>query len=152
VNIALIEERRPVLGAVYLPASGALYTGRKDGGAFMEDGGGRHRIRIRPFPAAGITVTVSRTYGAGAEIDRFLSRYGVARQIDAGSSLKFCLIARGEADIYPRYGGSNEWDTAAGHAVLAAAGGTVREIDDGPELLYGKARFSNPWFIAWGGP
>ncbi len=151
VNIALIEQRRPVLGAVYLPASSELYAGRKDAGAFMEDDGGRRRIAIRPFPSTGITVTVSRTYGAGRDIDRFLARYDVARQIDAGSSLKFCLIARGEADVYPRYGGSNEWDTAAGHAVLAAAGGSVREIDDGPELLYGKARFSNPWFIAWGG-
>ncbi|MDE0407972.1 MAG: 3'(2'),5'-bisphosphate nucleotidase CysQ, partial [Alphaproteobacteria bacterium] len=151
VNIALIEQRRPVLGAVYLPASGELYAGRQDGGAFLEDGGGRRAIRTRRFPASGITVTVSRTYGAGRDIDRFLARYDVARQIDAGSSLKFCLIARGEADVYPRYGGSNEWDTAAGHAVLAAAGGSVREINDGPELLYGKARFSNPWFIAWGG-
>ena len=151
VNIALIEQRRPVLGAVYLPASDELYAGRAGAGAFMEDGNGRRNIAIRPFPSTGITVTVSRTYGAGREIDRFLARYDVARQIDAGSSLKFCLIARGEADVYPRYGGSNEWDTAAGHAVLAAAGGSVREIDDGPELLYGKARFSNPWFIAWGG-
>ena len=151
VNIALIEQRRPVMGAVYLPASGELYAGRKGGGAFMEDSGGRRKIAIRPFPSTGITVTVSRTYGAGRDIDRFLARYDVARQIDAGSSLKFCLIARGEADVYPRYGGSNEWDTAAGHAVLAAAGGSVREIDDGPELRYGKARFSNPWFIAWGG-
>ncbi len=151
VNIALIEERRPVLGAVYLPASGELYAGRAGGGAFLEDGDGRRTIAIRPFPETGITVTVSRTYGAGRDIDRFLARYDVARQIDAGSSLKFCLIARGEADVYPRYGGSNEWDTAAGHAVLAAAGGSVREINDGPELLYGKARFSNPWFIAWGG-
>ena len=151
VNIALIEQRRPVLGAVYLPASDELYAGRTGAGAFMEDGNGRRSIAIRPFPSTGITVTVSRTYGAGREIDRFLARYDVARQIDAGSSLKFCLIARGEADVYPRYGGSNEWDTAAGHAVLAAAGGSVREIDDGPELLYGKARFSNPWFIAWGG-
>ena len=151
VNIALIEECRPVLGAVYLPASDELYAGRKGGGAFLEDGGGRRTIAIRSFPETGITVTVSRTYGAGTDIDRFLARYDVARQIDAGSSLKFCLIARGEADVYPRYGGSNEWDTAAGHAVLAAAGGSVREINDGPELLYGKARFSNPWFIAWGG-
>ena len=151
VNIALIENGRPVLGAVYLPASDELYAGRKGGGAFLEDGGGRRTIAIRSFPETGITVTVSRTYGAGTDIDRFLARYDVARQIDAGSSLKFCLIARGEADVYPRYGGSNEWDTAAGHAVLAAAGGSVREINDGPELLYGKARFSNPWFIAWGG-
>ena len=151
VNIALIENGRPVLGAVYLPASDELYAGRKGSGAFLEDSGGRRTIAIRPFPKTGITVTVSRTYGAGTDIDRFLARYDVARQIDAGSSLKFCLIARGEADVYPRYGGSNEWDTAAGHAVLAAAGGSVREINDGPELLYGKARFSNPWFIAWGG-
>ncbi len=150
VNIALIRDGRPVLGAVYLPVSGELYGGLEGHGAFLEDGEGRRAVRTRPFPPEGITVAVSRTYGAGVDLDRFLSRYRVARQIDAGSSLKFCLVARGEADVYPRYGGSNEWDTAAGHAVLAAAGGAVRRIDDGPELGYGKPRFSNPWFIAWG--
>lgn len=152
VNIALIEDRRPVLGVVYLPASDELYAGRNDSGAFLENRSGRRSIGTRRFPETGITVTVSRTYGAGVELDRFLARYDVAGQIDAGSSLKFCLIACGQADVYPRYGGSNEWDTAAGHAVLAAAGGSVREINDGPELLYGKDRFSNPWFIAWGRP
>ncbi|MCY3982107.1 MAG: 3'(2'),5'-bisphosphate nucleotidase CysQ [Alphaproteobacteria bacterium] len=152
VNIALIEQRRPVLGAVYLPASDELYAGQEGGGAFLEDGCGRRIIRTRRFPVSGITVAVSRTYGAGVDLNRFLARYDVAEQIDAGSSLKFCLVARGAADVYPRYGGSNEWDTAAGHAVLAAAGGSVCEINDGPELLYGKTGFSNPWFIAWGRP
>ena len=151
VNIALVEARAPVLGVVHSPAGGELYAGDVDRGAFMEDGGGRRAIRVRAFPSEGITVTVSRTYGAGVELDCFLSRYRVAAQIDAGSSIKFCLIARGDADVYPRYGGSNEWDTAAAHAVLRAAGGSVREINDGPELAYGKPNFANPYFIAWGG-
>ena len=151
VNIALIEGRMPVLGVVLAPATGELYAGDAARGAFVEDGGGRRAIRVRAFPSGGITVAVSRTYGTGVELDCFLSRYRVAAQIDAGSSIKFCLIARGDADVYPRYGGSNEWDTAAAHAVLRAAGGSVREINDGPELAYGKPNFSNPYFIAWGG-
>ncbi|MEK9828851.1 MAG: inositol monophosphatase family protein, partial [Rhodospirillales bacterium] len=82
---------------------------------------------------------------------RFLAKYDVTKQVDAGSSIKFCLIARGDADVYPRYGGSMEWDTAAAHAVLKAAGGAVKVINGGPELQYGKPDFLNSYFIAWGG-
>lgn len=152
VNIGLIENGRPVLGVVYLPAAGDMYAGRAGGGAWMEPGGeARRPIRVRPFPPEGIVVTLSRTYGRSTDVRRFLARYDVTRQVDAGSSIKFCLIARGAADVYPRYGGSMEWDTAAAHAVLAAAGGSVRLIDDGPEMAYGKPDFRNDYFIAWGG-
>ncbi len=152
VNIGLIENGRPKLGVVFAPAAGDLYAGEVGAGAWMErSGDGRTPIRVRAFPPEGIVVALSRTYGQSTEVRRFLARYDVTRQVDAGSSIKFCLIARGEADVYPRYGGSMEWDTAAAHAVLAAAGGSVREIDDGPELRYGKPGFRNSYFIAWGG-
>ncbi len=152
VNIALVEEGRPVLGAVYVPAADALYAGAGPGTAFMETArDGRRPIHVRPIDPCAITVAVSRTYGAGVQLSRFLERYRVREQIQMGSSVKFCLIARGTADVYPRYGGSSEWDTAAGHAVLNAAGGSVREAEGDRELVYGKPAFANPNFIAWGG-
>lgn len=152
VNIGLIENGRPTLGVVYSPASGDLYAGRVGVGAWMEAAGGARRpISVRPFPPEGVVVALSRTYGQSTEVKRFLARWDVTSQVDAGSSIKFCLIARGDADVYPRYGGSMEWDTAAAHAVLSAAGGSVRLIDDGPELAYGKPEFRNSYFIAWGG-
>lgn len=150
VNIALIEEGRPVLGVVYAPAGDLLYAGSEAEGAFIEEHGERRSIAARRVDPDGITVALSRTYGAGVELDRFLQHYRVTKQVLAGSSIKFCLVARGEADVYPRYGGSMEWDTAAGHAVVSAAGGSVREIDDGPPLVYGKPGFRNPNFIVWG--
>lgn len=152
VNIGLVENGQPVMGVVYSPASGDMYAGERGVGAWMElAGGAREAIKVRPFPKEGIVVTLSRTYGQSTDVKRFLSRYDVTNQVDAGSSIKFCLIARGEADVYPRYGGSMEWDTAAAHAVLAGAGGTVRNINDGPELAYDKPEFRNDYFIAWGG-
>lgn len=150
VNIALIENSEPVLGVVYAPASNLLYAGTVPGGAFVEEHGERRAISARRVDPDGITVALSRTYGAGVELDRFLQHYRVTKQVLAGSSIKFCLVARGEADVYPRYGGSMEWDTAAGHAVVSAAGGSVREIEDGPPLVYGKPGFRNPNFIVWG--
>lgn len=150
VNIALVENGQPVLGVVYAPASNLLYAGMVPGGAFVEEHGERRAISARRVDPDGITVALSRTYGSGVELDRFLQHYRVTKQVLAGSSIKFCLVARGEADVYPRYGGSMEWDTAAGHAVVSAAGGSVREIEDGPPLVYGKPGFRNPNFIVWG--
>ncbi|MGZ0187288.1 MAG: 3'(2'),5'-bisphosphate nucleotidase CysQ [Alphaproteobacteria bacterium] len=152
VNIGLIEDGKPVMGVVFSPASGDMYAGHVDTGAWMEMADQeREPMQVRPFPPEGIIVTLSRTYGQSTDVKRFLERYDVTKQVDAGSSIKFCLIARGDADVYPRYGGSMEWDTAAAHAVLRAAGGSVREINDGPELAYGKPEFRNTYFIAWGG-
>lgn len=151
VNIALVEDRRAVLGAVYVPAADDLYGGGIGIGAFLEAAGGTRRpISARKVDSNAVTVAVSRTYGRGTKMSNFLSHYKVTGQIEAGSSIKFCLIACGKADIYPRWGGSSEWDTAAGHAVLTAAGGSVTDTDDTTELDYAKPRFSNPDFIAWG--
>lgn len=149
VNIALIENGEPVLGVVLAPALGRLYAGASNDGAFMEDDAGRHRIECRSVPAAGLTVVASRSHGDTQALDRFLAGREVAAQTNAGSSLKFCLVAAGEADLYPRFGRTMEWDTAAGHAVLAAAGGRVTALD-GPDLRYGKPGFENPHFVAQG--
>ncbi len=152
VNIGLIEDGVPTMGVVYVPVSGDTYAGAVGGPTWMrENNGEREPLQVRDFPDEGIIVTLSRTYGQSTDVRRFLERYDVTKQLDAGSSLKFCLIAKGEADVYPRYGGSMEWDTAAAHAVLRAAGGAVKEINDGCELAYGKKDFRNPYFIAWGG-
>jgi 3'(2'), 5'-bisphosphate nucleotidase len=147
VNIALIEECRPVLGVVLAPALDRLYGGRVGEGAFMREHGRLRRIRCRQPPVEGLTVVSSRSHGDAQALERFLAGRRVAASVPAGSSLKFCLVAAGEADLYPRLGRTMEWDTAAGHAVLAAAGGRVTDLD-GRELLYGKPHFENPHFVA----
>lgn len=149
VNIALIEGNRPVLGVVYAPALARLYAGVAGSAAFAEDANGRRPIACRPPPADGLTVVASRSHGDTEQLDRFLAGFKIAGRTNAGSSLKFCLVAAGEADLYPRFGRTMEWDTAAGHAVLAAAGGRVTTVD-GKELLYGKPGLDNPHFIARG--
>lgn len=149
VNIALIERHEPVLGVVLAPALDRLYAGAVGSGAFMEDKNGRRPIACRAVPAAGLTVVASRSHGDAEALERFLAGRKVASQASAGSSLKFCLVAAGEADIYPRLGRTMEWDTAAGHAVLAAAGGRVTTLD-GADLRYGKPDFANPHFVAQG--
>lgn len=152
VNIALIENRRPVLGVVHIPVQRLTYSGRCDGparGAWREEDGGRpHRIAARRAPEEGLSVAVSRSH-LNAATRRYLEGLKVARRHQAGSSLKFCLLAAGEADIYPRMGPTMEWDTAAGHAILSAAGGSVR-TEDGADLLYAKPGLTNPNFIARG--
>ena len=150
VNIALVEDGVPVLGAVHAPALGETYGGFVSDGAWRSRGGGaRQRISTRAMPAEGPTVLSSRRHGDRERLARLLASMDVAAHRTVGSSLKFCLLAAGEADIYPRYGETNEWDTAAGHAVLLAAGGSVSTVDDAP-LGYGKAGFLNPEFIARG--
>jgi len=150
VNIALIERRRPVLGVVHAPVAGATYWTSEPGRAFVEDGDGRARaIRARTPPAEGLTVVGSRAHGKGARFEAYLAGYRVARRVTVGSAIKFCLLARGDADLYPRFGTTMEWDTAAGHAILVAAGGRVETVDGKP-LAYGKPGFENPPFIAHG--
>ncbi|HRP94629.1 MAG TPA: 3'(2'),5'-bisphosphate nucleotidase CysQ [Rhodocyclaceae bacterium] len=151
VNIALIEDGEPVLGVVLAPALERLYAGAVDGGAFVEDRDGRHPIAVRPMPSEGLTVIASRSHNDATALDAFLKDYRVAALRSAGSSLKLCLIAAGEADMYPRLGRTMEWDIAAGHAVLAAAGGRVECLDGAP-LRYGKTDFANPHFVARGRP
>ena len=156
VNIALIREHLPALGVVYAPIGGMLYAGNvATGRAFKcshpadaTTAGLREALRVRPVPAAGITAVVSRSHST-PETEAYLSHYKVSQRVSVGSSLKFCLVAAGEADLYPRLGPTMEWDTAAGHAVLAAAGGSVL-APGGESLTYGKPDFRNSYFIASG--
>jgi 3'(2'), 5'-bisphosphate nucleotidase len=148
VNIALIELGRPVLGVVYLPALDTIFWGSRHG-AFTDGGGGpERRIFCRPAPGDGLLAIVSRSHRT-PETDAFLERLPIKREISAGSSMKFCRVAMGSADIYPRFGRTMEWDTAAGHAVLRFAGGRVEDLES-KKLTYGKPGFENPHFIARG--
>ena len=149
VNIALVRDGEPVLGVVFAPALGRLYAGECGQGAWLDEAGGRREIRSRRVPAAGLTVATSRVHGDRATVDVLLRGQPVAHHLVAGSSLKFGLLASGQADVYPRYGRTMEWDTAAGQAVLVAAGGAVRDTAGQP-LRYGKPGFENPHFIARG--
>ncbi|HRQ48792.1 MAG TPA: 3'(2'),5'-bisphosphate nucleotidase CysQ [Rhodocyclaceae bacterium] len=149
VNIALIEDGEPRLGVVFAPALGQLFAGIRDDGAFREDASGRSPIAVRAVPAEGLTVVASRSHGDPAALEAFLAGRKVASLRNAGSSLKICLVAAGEADLYPRLGRTMEWDIAAAHAVLAAAGGALTETMGGP-LRYGKPDFANPHFVARG--
>lgn len=149
VNIALIAAGVPVLGVVVVPVLGETYCGVA-GRATLSDAEGERAIAVRVPPAEGITVVGSRSHGDPAAMEAFLAGRRVADFRAAGSSLKLCLVARGVADIYPRLGPTMEWDIAAGHAVLRAAGGRV-ETMDGAELRYGKLDHRNPHFVACGG-
>lgn len=149
VNIALIENGQSTLGIVLAPALGRLFAGASEVGAFCEENQRRRRIACRLPRTEGLTVVSSRSHGDATALQAFLNGRRVASSVTAGSSLKFCLIATGDADLYPRLGRTMEWDTAAGHAVLAAAGGRVEELN-GSELRYGKPGFSNPHFLAMG--
>lgn len=151
VNIGLIENGMPVLGIVYAPALNLTFTGLAGAGATVSrDGGAPAPMAVRPMPEGGVTIVASRRHGDPEAIDRLLRGHPVADRKTAGSSLKFCLVAEGEADIYPRFGRTMEWDTAAGQAVLTAAGGHVTD-EHGAPFTYGKPGFENPAFIAWGG-
>lgn len=156
VNVALIEHGMPVMGVVYAPAVGRLFAGGPQGAWEMvvagDAVGPRQPIRVRDLPEEGVTLLLSRSH-ATAATDAFRPAVTVADRRVIGSSLKFCLIAAGEADVYPRFGPTMEWDTAAGDAVLRAAGGIVM-LSDGTPFPYGKRGrpgvidFANPSFIA----
>jgi len=148
VNIGLIEDGTPILGAVYAPAHDTTYVGSAPG-AFMDvKGTGYTAIACRPFPDNGLTALVSRSHRS-PETDAYLERFDIAEDVSAGSSLKFCRIAEGNADLYPRLGRTMEWDTAAAHGVLKHAGGHVETLDGAP-LCYGKSGLDNPHFVAFG--
>lgn len=149
VNIALIQDGVPVLGVVYAPAIDRMFAGAAGHGAFVVDADGERAIQVREAPAVGLTVVASRSHGDAEALQRFLADYKVAEIRGAGSSLKICLIAAGEADLYPRLGRTMEWDIAAGDAVLRAAGGRLTDID-GQLMAYGKPNFENPHFIVKG--
>jgi 3'(2'), 5'-bisphosphate nucleotidase len=149
VNIALIEDGRPVLGVVYLPVTDACYAGLGGKAERRLGTGAPETIAARPMPENGLTMAISRSHANKGEIERAKERFNIAGTIVAGSSLKFCRIAEGVADLYPRFGDTMEWDTAAGQAVLEAAGGRV-ETADGAPFRYGKPGFRNGPFIAYG--
>lgn len=149
VNIALIEQGVPTLGVVFAPALGRLFAGCIDAGAFVEEAGAHRPIQARTVPAAGLTVVASRSHGDADALSAFLGDRKVADLRNAGSSLKICLVAAGEADLYPRLGRTMEWDIAAGHAVVLAAGGHLNTLD-GQEMRYGKPGFENPHFFVQG--
>ncbi|OHC79913.1 MAG: 3'(2'),5'-bisphosphate nucleotidase [Rhodospirillales bacterium RIFCSPLOWO2_12_FULL_58_28] len=148
VNIAIIENAKPVMGVVHAPVTKATYRGSREGSFFAAPGVVIHKIACRPAPADGLTALVSRSHRT-PEIDGYLAGFAIKQEISAGSSLKFCEVARGNADIYPRLGRTMEWDTAAGHAVLRFAGGQVKTLD-GVDLCYAKPGFENPHFVAAG--
>lgn len=154
VNIALIRDRQPVLGIVYAPAMDRAFWGIAGLGAFEAKGLFVGEIAAQPISVrpAGDTLTIlaSRSHRT-AETDAFISNYVAAEIVSISSSLKFCLIAAGEADLYPRFGPTMEWDTAAGQAVLEAAGGGVVDLDGRP-FGYRKSDFRNGNFIARGDP
>ncbi|MBK8908285.1 MAG: 3'(2'),5'-bisphosphate nucleotidase CysQ [Rhodospirillales bacterium] len=150
VNIALIENRRPQLGVVHAPAVDTTYWGSRHGAFRRNDGGEAQAIHCRTFPERGIIAVASRSHRT-PETDDFLNKFDVAEAISSGSSIKFCMVADGRADLYPRLGRTMEWDTAAGHAVVRFAGGSVSNLD-GSEFLYAKPGFENPHFVVRGAP
>jgi 3'(2'), 5'-bisphosphate nucleotidase len=158
VNIALIHDETPVLGVIHVPTTDELFTGLAGGEAGGEAGGQAvHQvgdappepIRARPLPEDGATVLSSRSHQTNAELDAWLSGIQVRDRLISGSSVKFCRLAEGKGDLYPRFGPTMEWDTAAGQAILLAAGGRV-ETPDGTPFRYGKPGFRNGHFIARG--
>ena len=149
VNIGLIESGAPKLGVVFAPATGRLHGGCVGAGAWAEDGGARAPIGTRPRGEV-TTAVASKSHLNQATIDYLEAAVGNCGYVSIGSSLKFCIVAEGKADIYPRASPTSEWDTAAGHAVLLAAGGLV-DGPDGEPLRYGKRAFLNRAFVATSG-
>ena len=154
VNIAYVQDGIPLRGVVYAPAKGRLFYTLPDGTAVEETGafdkatpGPLHPIRVSTPDNAALMVVASKSHRDQAT-DDYIAHYAVRDMTSAGSSLKFCLVATGEADLYPRLGRTMEWDTAAGDAVLRGAGGHVVHFDTHAPLEYGKPGWDNPFFIA----
>ena len=155
VNIAYVKDGQPLRGVVYAPAKQRLFYTLADGtsveetGPFLKDSAGpTHPLRVATPDPAALMVVASKSH-RDAATDAYIARYAVKDMTSAGSSLKFCLVATGEADLYPRLGRTMEWDTAAGDAVLRGAGGRVVRFDDHTPLAYGKPGWENPFFIAY---
>jgi 3'(2'), 5'-bisphosphate nucleotidase len=149
VNIALIEGNRPVLGVVYVPVLGHIYSACRGLGAFRQKAECKPEpIKARRYSGAKPVVVASRSH-AGPETVAFLGALGEHDAVSMGSSLKFCLVATGSADVYPRLGPTMEWDTAAAQCVVEEAGGSVTDVHGAP-LVYNKPDLHNPWFIVSG--
>lgn len=154
VNIAYVENGVPVRGVVYAPARQRLFYTTATGASVEEKGpfdketpGPLEPLSVATPDNSALNIVASKSH-RDAETDEYIAKYEIAESRSAGSSLKFCLVATGEADLYPRLGRTMEWDTAAGHAVLSGAGGHVVRFDDHTPLVYGKVGFANPFFIA----
>ncbi|MFD1510137.1 3'(2'),5'-bisphosphate nucleotidase CysQ [Lacimonas salitolerans] len=154
VNIAYVENGIPTRGVVYAPAKGRMFLTLADGSSVEETGdlaedtmGPTTPLRVADADNGALMVVASKSHRDQAT-DDYIGKYAVKDMTSAGSSLKFCLVATGEADLYPRVGRTMEWDTAAGHAVLHGAGGRVVRFDDHTPLTYGKDGYANPFFIA----
>jgi 3'(2'), 5'-bisphosphate nucleotidase len=154
VNIAYVDNGVPVRGVVFAPAKGRLFYTDASGGSVEESGpfddvkkGSVAGISVSDPDNAGLLIVASKSH-RDAATDDYINKYAVQDMKSAGSSLKFCLVATGEADIYPRLGRTMEWDTAAGDAVLRGAGGHVIRFDDHAPFTYGKPGYENPFFIA----
>ncbi len=151
VNIGLVENGTPVAGVLYVPALEKLYAAADGAATLAVAGGAPEPIRCRKPESAGLIVLASASHRDAGPFDTFIARFAVAEIKRAGSALKYGLLAEGAADIYPRFGRTMEWDTAAGHAILNAAGGCLTLVDGTP-LTYGKPGFDNPAVLAWGTP
>jgi 3'(2'), 5'-bisphosphate nucleotidase len=150
VNIALVRDHEPVLGLVHVPVSGVTYTGVVGAGATRQsDGAAAEPIQVRIPCAEPLRVVGSRSH-ANPRLKHYLERIGNYELISMGSSLKFCLLAEGKADLYPRLGPTSEWDTAAAHAVVLAAGGRIVTLENRPLQYNRKESFLNPEFIVFG--
>lgn len=150
VNIGLVYKQKPVLGVIYAPPQDALYFGGEGLGAFRSiNGAEAEPIAVRIPSEDGLVVVRSKSHPS-KETAQYLETLRIKEMMAGSSSIKLCMVAEGSADIYPRFGRTMEWDTAAGHAILQAAGGRVATTDGKP-LIYGKPGFENPGFIAFGG-
>ena len=150
VNIALLDNFRPVLGSIFAPMLDETYYGAVSDKAYqMNSDRVEFNISVRPEPEEGLTVVASRSHGDPVRIKEYLKEKIIVEQITRGSSIKFCAVASGQADIYTRFGPTSEWDIAAGEAVLVAAGGKVIQVNGDP-IIYAKTdvKFLNPEFVA----
>jgi 3'(2'), 5'-bisphosphate nucleotidase len=149
VNIAFIESHQPLFGVVHVPVHGKTYIGCEGHGAELREGKSRTPIHVADTSGSPVRIVGSRSH-RGSSLDAFLDKLGESDMLPMGSSLKFCVIAEGRADIYPRLGPTSEWDTAAAQAVVEQAGGQVVELDGNPLSYNAKSDILNPWFVVTG--
>ena len=151
VNIALIDKHRPIFGVVHVPVLDKTYVGCEGSGSELRAGGTATPIRVAKTSATPVRIVGSRSH-RGSSLDAFLEKVGETDLVPMGSSLKFCVVAEGRADVYPRLGPTSEWDTAAAQAVVEQAGGQVLELDGNPLSYNRKEDILNPWFVVIGAP
>jgi len=149
VNIALIDSHRPIFGVVHVPVQSKTYIGCEGHGAELREGDATTAIHVAEASGHPVRLVGSRAH-RGPSLDAFLEKVAESEMIPMGSSLKFCVVAEGGADIYPRLGPTSEWDTAAAQAVVEQAGGKVLELDGKPLSYNAKSEILNPWFIVIG--